>query len=335
MIFVDGNIIGPDVSFYQDDNSTPQEIDFNKMKSKSSFVIIRAGQNYWIDPDFNHNWYMAKRAGLPRGSYWFYDSRVPAEAQAEIFASLFRLDRPELELWIDLEETYNGTYSSYTQWERFLERLKILVPGAKIGVYTGYGYFVGKLPISRFEYWKQYPLWLASYNSISLVRVPMPWKDDDVKYWQWGTPTWGADFGVESKEIDMNLYNGFRESFNQRYNLSTVPPVPIGDVNMDNITLTADLKTSLVCNVREAADTSSPLVGTITGPATIKGIGEKATNDGFEWIQIISPKVGFVALTSQFQNIVYTPPTTETVSKKVVKSTILFDDNTTLDLYPQ
>src|SRR5689334_6683785 len=82
-------VIGPDVSFYEDDPETPQGIDFIKMRANAGFVIVRAGQNLWPDPDFKINWREAKKAGMPRGSYWFYDSRVDPKRQAEIWASMF------------------------------------------------------------------------------------------------------------------------------------------------------------------------------------------------------------------------------------------------------
>ncbi len=42
-------VIGPDVSFYQDNPGTSRQIDFTKMKESAGYVIIRAGQNLWID----------------------------------------------------------------------------------------------------------------------------------------------------------------------------------------------------------------------------------------------------------------------------------------------
>ena len=75
------NIIGPDVSYYQYafEDATLKKItgwiDFEKMKIFSPFVTIRAGQNNWKDICFNVSWKNAKAAGIPRGSYWFYDSR--------------------------------------------------------------------------------------------------------------------------------------------------------------------------------------------------------------------------------------------------------------------
>ena len=69
------NVIGPDVSFYEDDPETPQGIDYVKMRASAGYVIIRTGQNIWVDSDFKLNWREAKLAGIPRGAYWFYDSR--------------------------------------------------------------------------------------------------------------------------------------------------------------------------------------------------------------------------------------------------------------------
>lgn len=92
------NIIGPDVSFYQDEPTTPQGIDFVKMRASAEFVIIRAGQNLWPDSDFKYNWREAKIAMLPRGSYWFYDSRVAPKKQAELWVEQFEGDFGELPL---------------------------------------------------------------------------------------------------------------------------------------------------------------------------------------------------------------------------------------------
>ena len=76
-------IIGPDVSFYQDKPDTPKGIDFAMMKAAGArFAIIRAGQNLWEDRAFDESWRNSKGV-LPRGSYWFYDSRVDPKFQAK------------------------------------------------------------------------------------------------------------------------------------------------------------------------------------------------------------------------------------------------------------
>jgi len=105
------SIVGPDVSFYQDDPGTLQEINFERMNNSADFVIIRVGQNLWVDPDFKNNWRRAKEAGLPRGSYWFYDSRADPRQQAELWINLLSGDLGELPLFLDLEESYRGAFS--------------------------------------------------------------------------------------------------------------------------------------------------------------------------------------------------------------------------------
>ena len=118
------DVLGPDVSFYQDDDSTPEGIDFQKMKESAAFVIIRVGQNQWIDSDFRTNWAAAKQAGLPRGSYWFYDSRIDPKRQAELWAEALKDDPGELPLCADFEENYGGAHAGWRKWYTFLENLK-------------------------------------------------------------------------------------------------------------------------------------------------------------------------------------------------------------------
>ena len=75
----------PDISFWQDDNTTPQGVDFEQMRTQTEFVICRAGQRNYIDQDFQKYWKDAKAAGLYRGSYWYYDSRSTPQSQADLW----------------------------------------------------------------------------------------------------------------------------------------------------------------------------------------------------------------------------------------------------------
>ena len=120
-------VIGPDISFYQDDTTTPQGVDFAKMRTISNFVILRAGQNLWIDSKFKIYWSDANKAKLPRGSYWFYDSRADPKQQAELWVQALGDDMGELPLFADFEERYGGAYKGWKNWYVFLEQLKTLV----------------------------------------------------------------------------------------------------------------------------------------------------------------------------------------------------------------
>ena len=220
------NAIGPDISFYQNAVETPQGIDFNKMMQVADFVFIRAGQNLWHDRDFKYNWTEAKKAGLPRGSYWFFDSRVDPKRQAEMWFATLGNDLGELPLFADIEETYGGLYQGWQNWFNFLERLKQLVGQKEIGIYTGYHYWIGYGPnsqtqIQNLEYFHQYPLWIAHYMAIQ-PRIPKPWAENDWLYWQYTAKGDGPPFGVESLNIDLNYFKGDKQQFLKRFNLGGV-----------------------------------------------------------------------------------------------------------------
>lgn len=205
-----GDVDLADVSFWQGD------IDFRQMKKSGvSGVIIRAGQNTWIDKRFGENWIKAKEAGVPRGSYWFYDSRAKPEAQADLYSEAVKGDDGELPLVADYEESYRGKFAGWKNLYNFLERLKRNNRNKKIWIYTGYWYWMAYGPMSNpaaLTYFRNYPLWIAAYTTVpARVRIPRPWRDAIL--WQWGTPAEGVARGVQSKEIDMNKFIGTAEEF--------------------------------------------------------------------------------------------------------------------------
>lgn len=275
------NAIGPDVSFYQDDPQTPQGINFIKMRESAYYVIVRAGQNIWGDRDFKVNWREAKAAGLPRGSYWFYDSRIDPKIQAEKWVSMFEGgDFGELPLWGDFEDTYNGPFKGWKNWYNFLERVKELVPtGKEIGVYTGYYYWrenttgVG-IPNASLNYFKQYPLWIANYGTPSPL-VPQPW--DTWTLWQFTDSGDGTVYGVESLNIDLNYFNGDVNALRQRFKLSNTPFPPPAPPSKNYRVTTASLK------VRTGPGLSFNQIGSITLNEVVEKIDENS--DG-TWLKV-------------------------------------------------
>lgn len=220
------NIIGPDISFYQDNNETPQGVDFHKMRSNGAeFVIIRAGQNSWVDPDFAYNWRMAKAAGLPRGAYWFYDSRYNPVEQAKLFINAFSGDYGELPAWADFEEKYGGPFAGLSNWKIFLDTLyALLPPPTEIGIYSNYYYWRENVPADQRAQFAAYPLWIANYNPGAPL-IPEPWTTWLFHQYTENGP--GNAFGAESNRIDLNYFNGDLVAFRQRFDLTESPEVPI------------------------------------------------------------------------------------------------------------
>jgi lysozyme len=199
-----------DVSFWQGD------VDFDRMKSSGvRGVFIRAGQHTWVDKQFEANWQKAKNARLPRGSYWFYDSRVKPETQADLYSELVKGDDGELPLVADFEETFRGKYVGWHNLYSFIARLQRNIRNKPVWIYTGYWYWMAYGPMrnpAALNYFSRFPLWIAAYTSDpQRVRIPKPWKD--AALWQWGTPVEGRQRGAQSAEIDMNKFTGTLEEF--------------------------------------------------------------------------------------------------------------------------
>ena len=190
-----------DVSFWQGD------IDFVKMKAAGiAGVIIRAGQRNWVDTRFKQNWTKAKAAGLPRGSYWFYDSREDPVKQADLWWSLLEGDVGELVIVPDLEESYGGPWGDARDFQTFVQRIQNRsgLPADRIAIYTGFYWWLKR--VGNIAYFKQYKLWLAWYAPMSVVRVPAPWEESDLLFWQFTSSGPGSQYGVSSGEIDLNWY---------------------------------------------------------------------------------------------------------------------------------
>lgn len=274
------NVIGPDVSFYQDDPQTPNGIDFRKMRQAGAeYVIIRSGQNLWADRDFKANWREAKAAGLPRGSYWFYDSRIDPKQQAELWVSLFNGDFGELPLWCDFEDNYNGGFRGWQHWYNFIERVKQLTPSSvALGVYTNYYYWLENtvsvnIPTASLNYFQQYPLWIATYNPTAPL-IPKPWST--WTFWQYTDNGPGLDYGVESLNIDLNYFNGDINAFRARFKLTETPLPPPTLSNEYRVTVPS-------LRVREAPSLVAVQVGSILLNQVVEKVDENA--DG-TWIKI-------------------------------------------------
>lgn len=322
MNFEDFGIFGFDVSFYQDINATPQKIDFAKMKAYgASFAVIKAGQFNYADEDFGDNWVNCKKAGLPRSSYWFCDKDDSGTAQARRYWSLMKYDQPEGMLFADYE---TGSWIDWKQLADFVKTLQDLsgYPSQRIGIYTGYYYWLDHSPanLASRNWFKQFPLWLASYSSTpSIVKVPTPWTECLI--WQDGTPAIGWQVGAESREIDHNRFNGDPNKFKQF--MGGVPVTPPTGEDM-TVLYYADLKPGYISNVRNGAGLSYSTKTTITGPLTVDIVSQKVVADGYDWYQIQSPTTGWIALTSSYTNFrAATPPATGTA-----KATIEMPDGT-------
>jgi hypothetical protein len=278
-------IVGFDVSKWQG------RIDFRKMQSGgASFVIVKAGQGNWADPNFAENWKNAK-SFLPRASYWYYDNRYPPKEQARKYFDIIRHDLEGM-CWLDLEDKNVGLYTGFRNWYDFIEEFKRLYPGARIGIYSGFYYIMEMLGFAKQtekEYFGKYPLWIANYQpdpfkpNYSSILIPLPWLSYLIL--QSGTPAIGPEAGVESLEIDYNQFNGDIDRFRQYFSGMTEPPTqPPTEPEGEPMAVSQWYKvTASVLNIR-------------SGPGTnYSDVGDLLLNDIIEVIETIGGWRKFVA----------------------------------------
>ncbi len=279
-----------DISFYQ------STADFIKMISASvEGVVIRAGQNLWTDPKAEEFMSNAELANMSIGSYWYYDSRADPKQQAKKWKEVLGNHKTPLYCWADYEETYDGTYHGWRAFYDFLEACKTEMPDRKFGIYTGYYYWVDHSPnpitqAANLNYFAQYPLWLAWYTTdLSLVKIPKPWTK--LIFWQYTSSGNGITYGVGSKEVDKNKFNGSLEEFNNMFGLENGGTPTMPEITYEGM---AKVNNIIVRNAPAGADTGARLVA---GQA-IQGTGAliTATLNGitYNWMNIINPS-GWVA----------------------------------------
>lgn len=214
------NVLGIDVSRWQDDNSTPQKMDFHRARyAGAKFVFIKVSERGGVDEDFLINWRNAKDAGIPRGGYHFLRWDLSGSMQARIFCGLLKGDPGELPPVADFEAPprvdLSGVlrYPSNALLAQFLEEVESIL-GIRPMIYTSPGFWNshGKIRgTSIFDpKWAYYNLWVAHYG-VDKPMVPKPWKT--WTFWQYSSTGPGPAFGAESKGLDMNHFNGNEEQF--------------------------------------------------------------------------------------------------------------------------
>lgn len=216
-----------DVSFWQDDNSTPQMVDFVKMLAAGmKGTIIKVSQSDYLDSDYILNWKHAKDAGMPRGGYCFLDWTLPLVTQVRFFCGVLRNDPGEMIPTLDYEcrtgvpDAGNARQQLHDGILEFEDKM-----GKSPLLYTGKDYW--KNYGSADPWWLRCMLWFAyptDNKNILPPPPPLPWTS--WLLWQWSWKGDGIKYGCESKQLDMDTFNGTLEQYYAWIGGMPVPPPP-------------------------------------------------------------------------------------------------------------
>ena len=296
---INNRVVISDFSFWQDDDYTPYKIDFSIAHNAGlDGTILRAGQNTWIDEDFLDYSRNADRAGLPRGAYWFFDSRVSPIPQADLFADIVEMagEFPSLGIWGDYEENYGGIYGGERNFKQFMDKLQERFPGKLVGVYTGPSYWREHTTLLGRLYFKKFPLWIANYK-VSQPDIPPPWGNSDWILWQWTAEAHGPTFGAESEEVDLNYFNGGLEDYKSYFNIPDYEPaLPTEEEGEHMYNCKVKDTAEPYVNIRATASANGLDVGNMYPNEEFQADRVERDSLGREWLHSIKTgKVGWVA----------------------------------------
>ena len=236
--------LGIDVSRWQDNNSTAQQMDFTKAVARGAkFVFIKSSQRLWTDEDILYNWKTSKAAGLLRGAYHFLDWDVSPKEQAQYAWSIIESDPGELPPVIDFEYWNPPPPNAYDILWNYLVEMERL-SGKKPIIYTG-AFFWDKYGTDA-DVWTNYPLWIASYTSQDYMENNVdkltPW--DKWHFWQYTDKGDGLAFGAESLGLDMNWFNGSLDELKAFAGIVTTPQPepPTNDVILPKLKVISSVR---------------------------------------------------------------------------------------------
>jgi len=227
---------GIDVSKWQ------SEVNWQKAKTAGAqFAFIRAGSvdnptgACYEDFQFQRNAQLAPPV-LPVGFYWYFRPNQNAVKQAEFFINLIRGKDYKLYPTVDVEENGNLSASSVAIaiWS-FLNRVYQQL-GVKCQVYTSPGFWNSYVEHNTWA--KEYPLWVAHWN-VQVPMLPADWANASLPYtfWQSYVGNDGPEFGMGSKGLDHDVYNGDLEKFRREFHLDDVTPPPPETMSVDDFVI--------------------------------------------------------------------------------------------------
>lgn len=200
---------GCDISRWQDDNKTAAGVDFGKMKEAGiEFVYIRSSIGMTEDEDFRVNWENAKQAGLLRGAYHAYNVSASPMNQALFFVSRLGNDFDGLPPALDVERIGLGTASAASVMTAIRIMLEYIDTKRRAIIYTNpdiiINFFGDNLP----SWFINHDLWIAHYG-VKSPNIGSQYKN--WKFWQQTDRGAGLEMGVESKQLDLDVFNGSYE----------------------------------------------------------------------------------------------------------------------------
>ena len=179
-----------DISFYQN----PVTIDYDRIASQVSGVILRAAYGKWRDTAFERHYAEFTSRGIPCGAYHYIIGSLGMAEQAAAFDAAVGAKDMRLGCWMDVEDTREGTRLSRQQV------LDYATLQPDMGIYTSMGAWQA---IMGGAYLTDRKLWVAHYTTSPTPLMPTGWG----KWWLWQHTSSGKLAGYAGN-LDMSRFSG-------------------------------------------------------------------------------------------------------------------------------
>jgi lysozyme len=209
-------VVGVDVSHWQG------VMDWDRaLAAGAGFAFIKASEgNGYQDPQFDRNRVELDKRHIPFGVYHFLKPDKDWKKQAEFFAQAAVGALPPV---VDVERAYGDKAFMAGFVQKFVNRFEELT-GRPPMIYTSPGFWNSYLP--RTDFAKRHRLWIAHYTTASAPTLPADWGaiNNPVSWTFWqhsaGGNRKGAEFGAQSKDIDLNRYWGTAAEFKAEFGVA-------------------------------------------------------------------------------------------------------------------
>jgi len=230
------------------------KVDMEIFEKVMDFIVLRAGygaQNGGIykDVNFDKNYSIASKLGIPLGAYWYFSSH--SDWKRQLGAFLLFCEGKDFSFFVmDFEQYYNEKSSVFAlNTIKFMKELQTRFPNKRIILYANrYDYKDWLSPYTSEG--KNFPFWIAQYPYANWANgltdqfksfwekvfltleykptMPPERQANDWEMWQVvSASNIGIELGFDSDELDFNITRRKKQEFYDWLSFVSQPEPPV------------------------------------------------------------------------------------------------------------
>ena len=228
------SIFGNDISSYQG------AVDFRKMKEAGSqFVYLRVGIGFTKDKRVDEYRRQATEAGLLWGLYWLPWPTTTSQALLDAYFDMVGDNWGDLPPALDVETAGLGL-GIFKMWADQV----IAKTGKKPVIYTTASHFNEYADTKGLKAWfgENTDMWAAhyTYSPDKPPAIPNGWNNYIIHQYSADENSLGSKYGVSSKAIDMDYFNGDELDFAKWIGIGELPDEPEQPIPQLYVEITAN-----------------------------------------------------------------------------------------------